>query len=38
MIRKCFYEDNDDDNDDYSDDDIKIIFLHTWFLRTLRVK
>ena len=38
MIRKCFYEDNDDDNDDYSDDDIKVIFLHTWFLRRLWVK
>lgn len=31
MIRKCFYEDNDDDNDDYSDneDDNKNTFLHT---------
>ena len=23
MIRKCFYEDNDDDNDDYSDNEQK---------------
>ena len=35
MIRKCFYEGNDDDNDDYSDDDINIIFLNALFLRRL---
>ena len=37
MMRTCFCDGNDDDNDDYSenDDDVKNMFLYTWFLREL---
>ena len=37
MMRKVLYDDNDDDNDDYSDNDndVKNMFLYTWFLREI---
>ena len=37
MMRKVLYDGNDDDNDDYSDNDndVKNMFLYTWFLREI---
>ena len=39
MMRKVLYDGNDDDNDDYSDNDndVKNMFLYTWFLREIWV-
>ena len=38
MMRKVLYDGNDDDNDYYSDnDDVKNMFLYTWFLREIWV-
>lgn len=38
MMRKVLYDGNDDENDDYSDnDDVKNMFLYTWFLREIWV-
>ena len=33
MMRKVLYDGNDDDNDDYihNDDDVKDMFLYTWW-------
>lgn len=38
MMRKVLYDGNDDENDHYSDnDDVKNMFLYTWFLREIWV-
>ena len=38
MMRKVLYDGNDDDNDDFSDnDDVKNMFLYTWYLREIWV-
>ena len=38
MMRKVLYDGNDDDNDNYSDhDDVKNMFLYTWYLREIWV-
>ena len=38
MMRKVLYDGNDDDNGYYSDnDDVKNMFLYTWFLREIWV-
>ena len=38
MMRKVLYDGNDDENDDYSDnDDVKNMFVYTWFLREIWV-
>ena len=38
MMRKVLYDGNDYENDDYSDnDDVKNMFVYTWFLREIWV-